>query len=51
MGKEDINIVFAACMAIIMLIVSAIAERRENQRLLKAQVHDAIDEKQEHMID
>lgn len=51
MGKEDINIIFAACVAIIMLIISAIAERREHQRLLKAQVHDTIDEKQEQMVE
>lgn len=51
MGKEDINIVFAACLAIIMLIISAIAQRREERKLLKARVHDAIEEKQEQMVE
>ena len=51
MGKEDINIIFAACLAIIMLIISAIAERREGRKLLKARVHDSIEEKQEQIAD
>ena len=51
MGKEDINILFAACLAIIMLIISAIAEKRKNRKLLKARVHDIMEEKQEQIAD
>jgi hypothetical protein len=51
MGKEDINIIFAACLAIIMLIISAIAQRKEDRKLLKARVHDPTEEKQDQLAE
>jgi hypothetical protein len=51
MTNDDINILFASCVAAVILIADFIATYRKQRQLISSDVPDVVEEKKEQIID